>query len=145
MQSGDPLGARALDFWLGRWALVWPQGRGTNTVRRILSGQVIEEVFECQGEDGPLFGRSLSVLDRADQRWRQTWVDSNGSYLDLVGVAVEGRISFQRSTVLDGQPALQRMVWLDVTADKFRWEWQRSTDGGRAWTVMWPLDYRRVG
>jgi hypothetical protein len=36
------------------------------------------------------------------------------------------------------------MVWLDVTNDSFRWEWQRSTNSGVSWTVLWPLDYRRI-
>jgi hypothetical protein len=131
----------ALDFWLGSWTCTWPGGTGTNTVSRVLGGAAIEEVFESHGDDGDLFGRSYSVLDPADGQWKQTWVDSSGAYLDFVGVRDgSGRISFQRSA----GTALQRMVWLDVTPDGFRWEWQRSTDGGTTWAVMWPLDYRRV-
>jgi hypothetical protein len=38
---------------------------------------------------------------------------------------------------------LQRMVWLDVGDDSFRWEWQRSADQGGTWEVSWALDYRR--
>lgn len=136
------LGDDALDFWLGDWSVSWPDGTGTNSIRRILDGRVIEEVFESRDHDGSvLLGRSLSVRDAADGRWRQTWVDSSGAYLDFVGVASDGRISFQRT---GPQGGLQRMVWLDVTTDAFRWEWQRSTDGGAAWTVLWPLDYRRL-
>ena len=30
---------------------------------------------------------------------------------------------------VDGVAVVQRMVWLDVTADAFRWQWQRSRDG----------------
>jgi hypothetical protein len=140
----DPLGAHALDFWIGNWVVSWPEGHGTNTIRRILDDRVVEEVFECHGEDGSLYGRSLSVLDSVDGRWRQTWVDSSGAYLDFTAVAVAGRISFQRSVTVDGQRRLQRMVWLDVTPDGFRWEWQRSTDAGATWEVQWPLDYRRA-
>lgn len=141
----DPLGPDALDFWIGSWTISWPGGQGTNTISRILDGRVIEEVFEGHSDEESLYGRSLSVLDGADGRWRQTWVDSTGSYLDFVGVESDGRISFQRSTTVDGAPALQRMVWLDVTPDGFRWEWQRSTDDGASWSVLWPLDYRRSG
>jgi hypothetical protein len=36
------------------------------------------------------------------------------------------------------------MVWLDVTADAFRWQWQRSADGGSSWDVVWEIDYRRA-
>lgn len=138
------LGPDALDFWIGNWAVSWPGGTGTNMIRRILQDAVIEEIFECHDGDGALYGRSHSVFDRTVQTWRQTWVDSAATYLDFVGTQVDGRISFQRSTVLDGVPALQRMVWLDVTNDSFRWEWQRSTNSGVSWTVLWPLDYRRI-
>ena len=134
------LGDDALDFWIGDWSVAWPDGSGTNSIRRILENRVVEEVFECRDADGStLLGRSLSVRG-GDGVWRQTWVDSSGTYLDFVGADVDGRISFQRT---DPEGTRQRMVWLDVTADAFRWEWQRSTDGGDTWTVMWPLDYRR--
>ena len=137
------LGDNALDFWLGDWSVTWPGGTGTNSIRRILEGKVIEEVFECRDSDGDvLLGRSLSVRDTADGTWRQTWVDSTGAYLDLVGVESEGRIAFERTTA-DG--VRQRMVWLNVTADALRWEWQRSENDDGTWTVVWPLDYRRLG
>ena len=93
--------------------------------------------------DSALLGRSLSVLDARDGRWRQTWVDSTGAYIDLVGVEVDGRIAFQREAVIDGAPVVQRMVWLDVTPDAIRWQWQRSVDGGATWQVAWEIAYRR--
>lgn len=141
----DPLGADALDFWLGSWVVSWADGgHGTNTIRRIIDDRVIEESFEGSDADSSLNGRSLSVRDAADGRWRQTWVDSTGAYLDLVGVEVDGRISFQRETTVDGVAATQRMVWLDVTPDSFRWQWQRSGDGGATWEIAWEIVYRRV-
>ncbi len=143
--TADPLGPDALDFWLGEWTVSWPGGHGSNTIRRILDGRVIEEVFESHADGGgSLYGRSLSVRDSADDRWRQTWTDSDGSYLDFEAAEVDGRISFQRETEIGGVPVAQRMVWLEVTPDGFRWEWQHSRDGGRTWQVTWPLDYRRA-
>ena len=143
--SHDPFGADALDFWLGSWVVSWTDGgHGTNTIRRILDGHAIEESFEGSDQDNALKGRSLSVRDITDGRWRQTWVDSTGAYLDFVGVVVDGRISFQRGTTVDGVAVLQRMVWQDVTTDAFRWLWQRSGDGGATWDVVWEIDYRRA-
>lgn len=143
--SVDPLGPEALDFWIGEWTVSWAGGgHGTNTIRRILDARVIEETFDGADADSTLLGRSLSVKDAADDRWRQTWVDSSGSYLDLVGVEVDGRIAFQREAVVGGVAVVQRMVWLDVTPDAFRWQWQRSSDGGAVWDVAWEIDYRRA-
>jgi hypothetical protein len=141
----DPLGPEALDFWLGRWLVSWSGGgHGTNTIRRVLDERVIEETFEGRDGESVLMGRSLSVRDAVDGRWRQTWVDSTGAYLDLVGVDVDGRIAFQRETAVAGVPMLQRMVWLDVTGDALRWQWQRSKDAGATWEVAWEIDYRRA-
>jgi hypothetical protein len=141
----DPLGPGALDFWLGSWIVAWAGGgHGTNTIRRILDERAIEETFDGSDADSSLKGRSLSVRDAADDRWRQTWVDSTGAYLDLVGVEVDGRIAFQREAIIDGRPVVQRMVWLDVSPDALRWQWQRSRDGGASWEIVWEIDYRRA-
>jgi hypothetical protein len=144
MNTTTELGPDALDFWIGDWTVSWPGGTGTNQIRRILDDHVVEEVFECHGSDGSLYGRSHSVLDATDGHWKQTWVDSSGAYLDFVGILVDRRISFQRSA-LDEHNVLQRMVWLNVRDDSFHWEWQRSVDHGVSWQVSWPLSYLRVG
>ena len=67
-----------------------------------------------------------------------------GRICDLVGVEVDGRIAFQRKATVGGVAVVQRMVWLDVTPDAFRWQWQRSSDGGAVWDVAWEIDYRRA-
>jgi hypothetical protein len=143
--AADPLGADALDFWLGSWKVSWAGGgHGTNVVRRILGDRVIEESFEGSDADGSLQGRSLSVIDAAIGGWRQTWVDSNGAYLDFVGVEVDGRVGFQRHAIVHGAAVVQRMVWIDVTPEAFRWQWQRSVDDGASWQVVWEIDYQRA-
>jgi hypothetical protein len=141
----DLLGADALDFWLGSWIVSWAGGgHGTNAIRRILDDRVIEESFDGSDSDGSLKGRSLSVREAANGGWRQTWVDSTGAYLDFVGVVVDGRICFQRQAIVGGAAVVQRMVWLDVTPEACRWQWQRSVDGGASWDVVWEIDYRRA-
>jgi hypothetical protein len=143
--TSDSLGEDALDFWLGTWNVTWAGGgHGTNTIRRVLDDRAIEESFDGSDESSSLEGRSLSVRDAADGRWRQTWVDSTGAYLDFVGVEVDGRISFQREATTGTGTVLRRMVWLDVTAHAFRWQWQRSADGGATWDLVWEIDYQRA-
>ena len=140
----DPLGPDALDFWLGEWDLSWGEsGRGVNVIDRAVGGRVIRETFEGHGPRGTLHGFSVSVREGDSGPWRQTWVDSTGGYIDLLGVEVDGRISFQRASEEHGRAVTQRMVWLDVTPDSLTWQWQRSVDDGATWSVDWDIAYRR--
>src|SRR5687767_3406701 len=87
-----------LDFWLGDWEARWgAAGRGTNSLRRILADRVIEEDFRGTGTGGSLHGRSWSVFDPERGVWRQTWVDDQGGYIELVGERVDGCFAFGRS------------------------------------------------
>ena len=143
-KPNEALGPDALDFWVGDWTLTWADGgRGTNRIERVADGRVILETFEGHSPSGSLHGVSLSVREGDSGPWRQTWADSSGGYLDLVGVEVDGCLAFERRTEMDGQRVIQRMVWLDRAPSGFRWRWQRSTDEGAMWTTGWEIQYRR--
>jgi hypothetical protein len=134
-----------LDFWIGTWEVSWAEGgHGTNRIDRILGDRVIHETFEEAG-DAPdaLHGQSWSVYDAARGLWRQTWVDDQGSYLDLVGTHVDGWFAFERAAPERAPEARQRMVFRDVDSDRFRWTWESSPDGGATWVVRWEIAYRR--
>ncbi len=135
-----------LDFWLGDWDCAWEGGHGTNRLSRILGDRVILEEFEAAPDPdgtGALQGRSWSVFDVERRLWRQTWVDDQGSYFDLVGDSADGCFAFVRAVPERGPDARQRMVFRDVTGDRFRWTWEFSPDGGATWTTRWEIGYRR--
>lgn len=133
-----------LDFWLGDWDVRWADGGiGTNRLTRILGDRVIREEFSGRSPRGSLEGLSLSVYDRERRLWRQTWVDDQGSYIDLVGERVEGWFAFVRAAPEIGPRVRQRMVFRDVEADSLRWTWERSDDDGTTWTVVWEIRYTR--
>ena len=136
-----------MDFWLGEWDAHYTQNgaaaRSRNRITRTLDNCVILEEFS--GAPGiALEGRSWSVYDRPSRQWKQTWVDDSGAYLDFVGSVVDGNRVFARQFQLQGKTIHQRMVFRDVTADRFNWLWQRSDDGGTTWKTTWEIDYRRV-
>ena len=137
--------SKQLDFWIGDWDLTYGDGgKGRNRISKILDGCAILEEFS--GAPGvPLDGRSFSTFDRASQRWKQTWVDNSGAYMDFVGSTDNGNRVFSREvTARDGRKILQRMIFLDVTPDSLTWLWQRSDDGGASWKVSWEIRYKRV-
>ncbi len=138
---------KQLDFWVGEWDLTWPGAKGgeadhgTNSIRRILDGCVVQENFS--GQDAHLRGTSLSTFDTKAGKWKQTWVDNEGGYLDFVGEFKDGQMILQREANLNGTKGLQRMVWKNITANGFDWSWESSVDGGKTWQVNWPIHYKR--
>jgi hypothetical protein len=77
-------------------------------------------------------------------KWKQTWVDNQGAYLDFVGEFKDGQMILQRETTgPDGKAFLQRMVWKNIAANEFDWSWEASHDGGKSWQVQWPIHYKR--
>ena len=138
-----------LNFWVGEWDLTWPGNQpgevqhGTNSIRRILDGCVVEENFSG-GADMPLRGKSVSVFDTPSGKWKQTWVDNQAAYLDFVGEFKDGQMILGREvTRPDGSKALQRMVFKNIKTDSFDWSWEASKDAGKTWQVAWPIHYQR--
>jgi hypothetical protein len=135
---------RQFDFWVGEWDLTWPDsGRGTNTITHLLDSCTIQERFTTLG-DNPFRGRSLSTYDAWRHKWRQTWVDNRGYYLDFEGEFVDGQMILMRRAIEhDGTEFLQRMVWFNITEDSLDWHWERSDNGGQTWQTLWEIHYVR--
>jgi hypothetical protein len=136
------MAADDLDFWIGTWDCTWDGGRGRNTVTRELGGHVVVERFEALGEDA-FDGLSVSVLDQATGGWRQTWVDSTGSYWAFVGGRrTDGTVVFGTPDRVDAEQLYKRMIFSEIGPDGFRWRWESSPDR-RTWTQKWAITYVR--
>jgi hypothetical protein len=137
---------RTLDFWVGDWIAEDQQGHriGTNHVTRDEYGScVITEHFKL--DDGTLTGHSVSIYRPGLKQWRQTWVDDQNGYFDLVGGPVTGQdyvFYFENKRVVDTQP-YQRMIWQDIKPDSFTWRWQHRAKPEEAWVDGWVIKYRR--
>jgi Protein of unknown function (DUF1579) len=140
---------KQLDFWVGEWDLTWPgqkageTGHGTNSIRRILDGCVVQETFSG-GDSMHLRGTSVSIFDSTAGKWKQTWVDNEGGYLDFVGELKDDKMILQREAMRnDGTKVLQRMVFKNIGPNELDWSWEASRDGGKTWQVQWPIHYKR--
>ena len=131
-----------LDFWLGSWRARWEGGEGTNRIAREFDGNVVVERFEGR-PSLELTGLSVSVFDAEEDLWRQTWVDDQGSYFALTGGADGDTFVLRTAAVRGGVPVVLRMVFCDITPDRFRWVWERSTDAGATWASAWEIAYTR--
>jgi hypothetical protein len=140
---------KQFDFWVGEWDLTWPgtaagqTAHGSNSVKSTLDGCVVQENFS--GLDAmPLRGISVSMFDARSGKWKQTWVDNQGGYLDFTGEFRDGQMMLQRESIkADGTKVQQRMVYKNISPDEFDWSWERSLDGGKTWQVLWPIHYKR--
>lgn len=130
---------RQFDFWLGEWDAAWEGGSGTNRVEMGFDGKVVQENFNAPD----LIGMSVSVYDLERQLWCQTWVDNSGSYLDFTGGFENRKMTLSRDAIVKGEPCKQRMVWYNIHANEFDWNWERSDDGGKTWQVKWQIKYTR--
>jgi hypothetical protein len=140
---------KQLEFWVGDWDLTWPgekQGQtdhGTNSIHRVLDTCVVQENFSG-GDAMHLRGISVSIFDVRSHKWKQTWVDNEGGYLDFVGEFKDGQMILARNAVRpDGTKVVQRMVYKNITPNEFDWSWEASKDGGKTWQVQWPIHYKR--
>lgn len=141
--------ANTFDFWKGNWSLTWKNANGeeehgVNLIESTLKDAVIQENFEAkEGSLKGYVGKSWTVWVPSTKSWKQTWVDNQGAYLDFDGALVDGNPVFHRSFTANGNTILQRMVFLDITEDGFRWDWENSTDGGKTWNLAWQINYKR--
>ena len=144
---------KQFDFWVGDWDLTSPGSKpgdvvhNSNTIKRILGNCIVQENFV--GSDDPqqapqLLGISVSVFDTISGKWKQTWVDNQGSYLDFTGEFKDNQMVLSREAIRpDGTKVMQRMVWKNITPSEFDWSWERSKDKGQTWEVLWPIHYKR--
>lgn len=141
--------AKQFNFWLGKWHAEWRNKEdsiltGSNHIVSILGGCVIEENFD--GSPGTnLIGKSFSVYNPNKKIWQQTWVDNQGSYLDFTGGFKEGKmILSMKGKDKKGSDIILRMVYYNITNGSFDWDWEKSTDNGKNWNIMWKIHYTRI-
>ncbi len=117
------------DFWIGDWDVFTSDGQlaGTNKVERILGGCVLTENWE--GSKGSQ-GRSFNMYSAVDKQWRQTWVDNQGSRLDLAGTFDDGKMVMTGDTTTPGgAPLHNRITWQPLPDGQVKQHWEVSPDG----------------
>lgn len=131
------------DFWLGDWEVRTPEGKlaGHNTISRTLGGCVLQESW--RGASGH-HGTSYNIYDASRRRWHQTWVDDEGTLLQLDGAFADGRMVLMGESVDSaGRPVKQRITWEPLAGGKVRQLWDSSSDGV-AWKVEFEGIYSRL-
>jgi hypothetical protein len=76
----------------------------------------------------------VSLFSRLDNRWHQTYIDSNGNRAVLVGVLEEGVMILYTATNA-------RSTWEPLDADRVRFRQEQRTGG--AWVASYDSTYVR--
>ena len=127
-------GFQRLDFWLGDWKVVGPDGspQGTNRIEKVLDGCAIVERWS--GEGGGR-GMSLFYFNALNRTWKQVWVTSRATVAgalkekQLIEELPGGGVRFQGVIVLADGRVRQVIEW--------------SRDGGVNWTESFHGVYER--
>ena len=158
-----PKEATQFDFLLGQWELdVKPKAvglaqrihgvpklQGTWKATRAFEGWGIEDELRIADQGGTLraYTKSMRVYDPATLRWNATSLDVFRSHI-TTGTAEfkDGSmtaLSDGRDT--DGKAYRGRVRYLDITASSFKYQQDRSYDGGKTWDdVTLTITARRV-
>jgi hypothetical protein len=122
------------DFWLGRWNFSGPGVfPGTNEITAEGRGCLLEEHFV---DSSGVRGRSTSLFSRQDGQWHQTYIDSLGGRLVLVG-------AFDGTRMVLNETTTRRFLWEQTSATVVRYWEERSTNGGASWVVNFDSNYTR--
>jgi len=146
--SGGPCDApeyHQFDFWIGDWDVTaGEQAAGTNSIRPLHGGCVLQENWRSAGPDG-VTGSSFNIYDRHTGKWHQTWVDSGGTLLQLDGGLVEGAMVLSGSRPAPaGGTALHRISWTPYPDGSVRQLWEVSQDQGTSWNVLFDGLYSKA-
>lgn len=122
------------DFWVGTWSFAATgSAPGTNDITKEAGGCLIQEHFR---DTLGTLGRSVSFVSRSDGLWHQTYIDSVGGRLVLVGRFEDGQMRLYSSPT-------ERFGWLPQGPDRIRYFGERTSDGGATWRVAFDSTYTR--
>lgn len=133
---------RALDFWVGAWEVVDPDGKllGINTIQKAENGFLLTETWSSQ--DGGS-GSSVNFFDPADNMWHQIWVDSRGSVIRFAGNVHDGAMVMNGTSVdASGKSRSMRMTLTPQDDKTVRQHLEQSTDGGNTWATVFQGTYQ---
>lgn len=82
------------DFWLGEWEVRTADGSlaGHNTITKDQGGCAISEHWVSAAGSG---GKSTSFYIPSSDLWRQVWVGSNGTLIDMSGSLIDGELRME--------------------------------------------------
>ena len=147
-----PREAGQYDFLIGKWELSvkvpatslatrihgMPKLVGTWKAARALDGWGIEDELQITDAAGnpKTLSHAVRVFDPAAGRWSQSMLDVyRARFTTATAEWKDGQMQqSSQGTDPDGKPVVSRTRFYDITPTGFRFQQDRSADGGKTWT-----------
>ena len=137
--------AREFDFWLGRWEVRLPDGTlaGHNTITKRDGGCTIHEQWE--GTAGAT-GTSVSFYLPSREQWRQIWVGSGATLIDMTGGLVDGEMRMEGTIEYSDQDRVVafRASWAIAADGRVRQRMEEFDLVSQQWGLWFDGLYRRT-
>ena len=134
------------DFWLGEWEVRTPAGAlaGHNTITKEQGGCAIHENWVAASGAG---GTSTSFYLPSREQWRQIWVGSNGTLIDMSGKLIDDELRMEGTIeyTSTGRVVAFRAVWSTNEDNSIvRQRMEEFDVATAAWQLWFDGFYRRI-
>jgi hypothetical protein len=136
--------SRQFDFWVGRWDVFRADHRAKpiahSLIERLYAGCGIRENWmPFSGHDGG----SLNTFDPLKKKWRQFWVDADGTSALFEGGWTGSAMVIEGTWPQPGKPTqITRMTYMPLSDGSVEQKGVTSDDHGKTWQPGFDLIYR---
>lgn len=142
------------DYLLGDWEFTaqnqeYGKFNGRWSAVRLATGQILDE-YRVTGDKGETYyvTTTIRAYNAKADRWELIGIDDGGGLQDF-GTAQRAGDEMhieQRFGVAAGKPVTMRIRYYNIHTDRFSWNADRSTDGGKTWVKdFMHIEARRTG
>ena len=135
---------RQLDYWLGTWTVAAP-GSGPNATSKVTLS--LDQCLVVENWDGGRghSGQNTFAYSPEDKNWFGMFADNEGRvHIFTSGKISSGSAEFQgTSRGANGEAVLNRVKIVRQSPSKVEQTWEKSTDNGKNWNVVFRGEYSR--
>ncbi len=135
---------RQFDYWLGTWKIgaAGSSGNAHSTVSLSLDKCLVVENWD--GGRGH-YGQNIFGYSADDRNWYGMFADNEGRvHVFTSGKISAGSAEFEgTSRGANGETVLNRVKVVRVSPDKVEQSWEKSSDNGSSWNLVFRGEYSR--
>jgi hypothetical protein len=136
---------RQFDYWLGNWSIGAPgsSGNADSTVSLTLDKCLVVENWDGGGGHS---GQNIFGYSADDKSWYGMFADNEGRvHVFTSGKVASGFAEFEgTSRGPKGESVLNRVKITRLNPNKVEQSWEKSSDNGVTWTLVFRGEYSRV-